>query len=320
VEAAVDIRQLTYFLAVVDHGGFRRAAEQLHIAQPSLSQSMGLLERELGVALFHRVGRGVVLSDAGRELIEPARRVVRNLDAARSAVGSVMGVQQGTVHLSAMPSPGIEPLTTMLTRFRSRFPGIAVSVDGAFTPEDVIEAVRSGTAEIGVLGAATPPHLAGLDVLPLEDQPLVLISPPETDLPAGRDIALAGVPGLKLIASQRGSLMRQLVDDVLAEDVDAEIVVELAHRTSILPLVLAGVGHAVMPSSWTPLAERAGAQVHRIQPETYLRIALLSRSDDLTPAAQAFLRVARHHRPSADHATAAAPQDASDPQEASDLR
>jgi DNA-binding transcriptional LysR family regulator len=69
----MDARQLEYFLAIVDHDGFGRAAQQLHIAQPSLSQSIANLERELGVQLFHRIGRGVVLSTAGSDLIAPAR-------------------------------------------------------------------------------------------------------------------------------------------------------------------------------------------------------------------------------------------------------
>jgi DNA-binding transcriptional LysR family regulator len=83
--------------------------------------------------------------------------------------------------------------------------------------------------------------------------------------------------------------MRQLVDEVLASGVDVQIVVELEHRTSILPMVLAGIGHAVMPSSWTPLAERAGAQVRLIEPASLLRIALVSRTGALTPAAHAFV-------------------------------
>ena len=70
----MDVRQLTYFLAVVETMNFGRAAELLHIAQPSLSQAIGTLERELGVPLFHRVGRGIVLSDAGAQLIDPPAR------------------------------------------------------------------------------------------------------------------------------------------------------------------------------------------------------------------------------------------------------
>jgi DNA-binding transcriptional LysR family regulator len=83
--------------------------------------------------------------------------------------------------------------------------------------------------------------------------------------------------------------MRQLVDDVLASGVEVEIVVEVEHRTSILPMVLAGIGHAVMPSSWTPLAQRAGAIVRRIDPTSLLRTALVTRKTDLTPAARAFV-------------------------------
>ncbi|WP_432570161.1 LysR family transcriptional regulator [Kineococcus sp. SYSU DK005] len=286
-------RQLTYFLAIVEHGGFGRAAEHLHVAQPSLSQSIAALERELGVKLFHRVGRGAVLSDAGTELIAPARRVLRDLEAAKAAARSVTGLRQGTVHLSTMPSPGLEPLTSMIAKFARAHPAIVLSVDGAFGPEEVIEAVRSGSAEIGLLGTAEPPRVPGLQVVPLEAQPLVLISPPEAELPTARhdgaQVRLVDLPDLRLIVSQRGSLMRRLVDDTLAHGASAHIAVELAHRTSILPLVLAGVGHAVMPSSWTLLAERAGAQVHAIHPLTHLHIALLHRADDLTPAANAFL-------------------------------
>jgi DNA-binding transcriptional LysR family regulator len=83
--------------------------------------------------------------------------------------------------------------------------------------------------------------------------------------------------------------MRRLVDDVLASGVDAQVVVEVEHRTSILPMVLAGVGHAVMPSSWTTLAQRSGARVRRLEPAVLLRIALVSRTGSLTPAAQAFV-------------------------------
>ena len=105
-----------------------------------------------------------------------------------------------------------------------------------------------------------------------------------------------------MVASQRGSLMRWLVDDALAGGVQVQIAAEVAHRTSVLPLVLAGVGHAVMPSSWTPLARATGLRVLRIEPVTVLHVAVLSRPSDLTPAAQAFLEIAAQHM--ADHSPA----------------
>src|SRR5687767_7226789 len=242
----MDVRQLTYFLGVVETMNFGRAAEQLHIAQPSLSQAIGTLERELGVPLFHRVGRGVVLSDAGAQLVEPARQVVRDLEAAKAAARSARGQQRGRVELVAMPSPGMEPLSTLIRDFTAAHPGMTVTADAAFTPEGVVQAVKAGEAELGLLGAASPPHTGGLRVLPIEDQPLVLVSPPEDDAPGARGdadgtatVAREDLAGARLIASKRGSLMRRLVDDVLASGAEGRIVVEAEHRTSILPLVLA---------------------------------------------------------------------------------
>ncbi|MEX5271834.1 LysR family transcriptional regulator [Kocuria sabuli] len=296
----MDVRQLTYFLAVVDHGGFTRAAEQLIIAQPSLSQAIKSLEQELGVPLFHRIGRRVVLSETGQGLVGPARVVVRDLEAARAAVDDLRGVRSGRLDVIAMPSPGIEPLTTMIAAYTRSHPAVTVNVGAAFTPEEVTDAVRTGNAEIGILGSDRPFRSAEVDVMHLEQQPLVLIVSPQMDtFGDGEAIGREDLAGHRVVASQRGSLMRWLIDDVLAGGVGVEIAAEVAHRTSVLPLVLAGVGHAVMPSSWTPLARQAGLRVMRIEPVTVLHVAVVSRPADLTPAARAFREVAARY--TADH-------------------
>ena len=292
----MDTRKLKYFLAVVDQGGFNRAAEHLLIAQPSLSQTIAGLEKELGVPLFHRIGRRAVLSDAGKELVGPARLVMRDLDAAQSAVQALRGVRSGQLDIVTMPSPGIEPLTSMIAAFTRSYPSVRLNVEAAFTPEEVIESVRNGSTEIGLAGSATAIRVPGVEVLGLERQPLILIVNPQADtFGPGKAIAREDLNGHRLIASQRGSLMRWLVDDALARGVNAEIVVEVAHRTSVLPLVLAGVGHAVMPSSWAPTAGKAGLRTLLIEPVSHLEVAILSRKDDLTPAARAFLQVAKDH-------------------------
>ncbi|HKU34406.1 MAG TPA: LysR family transcriptional regulator [Paenarthrobacter sp.] len=293
----MDTRKLKYFLAVVDHDGFNRAAEHLLIAQPSLSQTIAGLEKELGVPLFHRIGRRAVLSEAGKELVGPARLVMRDLDAAQSAVQSLRGIRSGRLDIITMPSPGIEPLTSMIAAFTALHPSVRLNVGAAFTPEEVIESVRNGSSEIGLAGSPNPIRVPGVEVLELERQPLILIVNPQADTFGEHGTALQreDLGGHRLIASQRGSLMRWLVDDALAHGVAVEIVVEVAHRTSILPLVLAGVGHAVMPSSWAPTAQKAGLRTLLIEPVNYLDVAVLSRKDNLTPAAKAFLDVAHGH-------------------------
>lgn len=144
----MDVRQLEYFLAVVDNGGFNRAAKALYLAQPSLSQAMRTLERDLGSLLFHRIGRGVVLTEAGRALVEPARQAVRSLEVARDSIGSVTGLRAGRVDIAAMPSPGVEPLSGLVERFTRRHPAMSVTIKSAPWPRTVIEMVHTGIAEL----------------------------------------------------------------------------------------------------------------------------------------------------------------------------
>ncbi|MDA3642888.1 LysR family transcriptional regulator [Saccharopolyspora indica] len=286
----MDARQLGYFLAVVDHGGVNRAAVALHLAQPSLSQAVRSLERDLGQELFHRIGRRLVLTDAGRALIGPARQVVRGLETARASVESVAGLASGRVDVAAMPSQAVEPLSGIIRTFAERHPGLSVAVKAAFTAGGVLELVRSGVAELGLLASTEPLAEAGLSVTPLGRQRFVVVAGaggPFAELSAVRWADLAGQ---RVIAGQPGTGMRRLVDEIRASGVDLRQVVETEHREAILPLVLAGVGVAVLAESWAPLARRAGAVVLDLIPEAHLHVAVVSRTDALTPAAAAFLR------------------------------
>jgi DNA-binding transcriptional LysR family regulator len=124
----MDVRQLEYFLAIVDRGGFNRAASALYVSQPSLSQAVRALERDLGSELFRRIGRRAVLTEAGRAPIEPAREAVRSLETARASVAAVHELCAGRVDVAAMPSQAVEPLTTMVSAFSRRYPGVSVAV------------------------------------------------------------------------------------------------------------------------------------------------------------------------------------------------
>jgi len=291
----MDARQLKFFLAVIDYGGFSRAAEQLFIAQPSLSQTIAGLERELGVPLFHRVGRGVVPSDAAERLIGPARQVMRDLATAQSAIDAVKGITTGQVEIISMPSPAVEPLTTIMTGFVEKHPDITISVAAAFEPDDVLHAVRTGEVEVGLLGASTSLKVADLRVLPIEDQELVLITAPDGPLACIDTITPTDLTGHGLVVAPKGSLMRARVDEVLSSGVEAKVVAEVAHRTSILPMVLAGVGDALLPAGWSRLARAAGARVVRIAPPSHLHIAMVTRRAPLTPASAAFVLTAESY-------------------------
>ncbi|GAA4283636.1 LysR family transcriptional regulator [Brevibacterium daeguense] len=291
----MDARQLRCFLAVVDEGSFTRAATALLVAQPSLSQTIKGLERELGITLFHRLGRSVRLSEAGRELEGPARLVLRDLEAAKSHIQSLQGLRAGRVQIASMPSPGIEPLTTLVAGFTREHPEIVLDIAGTFTVEETIEAVRHGQAEIGLLGSHIPVRVARHSVIDLGEQPLMLaVNPHEDRWPDQPEIRPEGLRGARMVVSQTGSAMRAYADELIASGVALEIAAEVTHRTSILPLVSAGVGHAILPSAWVSPVDRMGLRFLTIAEAPSLHVSVVARADGLTPAAARFIRQVEH--------------------------
>jgi DNA-binding transcriptional LysR family regulator len=285
----VDARQLEYFLAVADHGSFNRAAASLHLAQPSLSQAIRNLERELGALLFHRIGRRIELTEAGRAMIGPARQVLRDLETTRATVESVKGLRTGRLEIVSMPSPAVQPLPEMVGAYLRRYPAMRVDVRAAPTAAAVAEQVRTGAAEIGLAGTATALHSPDVVVYPMARQRFVLLAPPDGPLRPGRAVTLDDLAGLSVIAAPQGTRARQLVDDLCESGVPVRIGVEAAHREAVLPLVVQGIGVALLTQAWADLARGAGALVLDVEPPQYLHISLLSRRAPLTPGAQAFL-------------------------------
>ena len=142
------LQQLTYFLATAEHGSFSRAARELYLAQPSLSEQVRSLEAELGVELFARVGRGVVLTETGRAL-----------SGAREAVAEVRELTGGTLSIGMFGTASGFLLSRLVADFRSRHPGVRLRLVGQNSSE-VAENVRQGRLE------------AGLVVLPVDDERL----------------------------------------------------------------------------------------------------------------------------------------------------
>jgi LysR family carnitine catabolism transcriptional activator len=287
----MELRQLRYVLAVVDHGGFTRAAAAERVAQPSLSQAVRNLERELGVELFHRLGRRVALTPAGEALIGPARQVLRDLETVHAAVAEVRGLRAGRLDLVALPTLAVEPLASLLGTFRHAYPGVAVRVAEPEDPRALATLVQHGHAELGL--TELPPPDPTLRVRPMGRQEILAVRPPGTPrgrsgrLPVG---ALAGVP---LVTTPQGTSTRQLVERALAQaGVTPQVAVEVDQREALLPLVLAGAGTSFLPRPLARHAARRGAVVVPLDPSITRQIGLTHRAGPLSPAARAFLDLA----------------------------
>ncbi|MEZ5145295.1 MAG: LysR family transcriptional regulator [Acidimicrobiales bacterium] len=191
----MDLRQLAYVVAVVDHGGFTRAAEAVHVTQPSLSQAVKALEAELGVELFLRTGRDVVLTAAGEALLGPARQALRDAANARAAVAEVAGVRAGHLDVVCLPTLAVDPVAGLVGRFRQAHPGVTVRLAEPEDPGAVAEAVRSGASEIAV--TELPPVVPAPDLVEvgLEAHDYLAVLPPAAarDHPPDRPVTLAAL-------------------------------------------------------------------------------------------------------------------------------
>jgi LysR family transcriptional regulator, carnitine catabolism transcriptional activator len=287
----MDLRQVGYVLAVVDEGGFTRGARAAHVAQPSLSQAVRALERELGVELFQRAGRQVRLTAAGTAFVEAARTVVRDVATLRAAVEAVQGVIAGTLDVVALPTLAVDPLAAIIGRYRRAFPGVTVKVA---QPEDIgtaTDLVQRGDCEVALTELPVPPTLVSH---PLEVQELVVVLPPGDALGHGHGpLALERLAGVALVATPLGTSTRAIIESAFAGiAIRPDVRVEIDQREAILPLVLNGAGAAFLPRRLAEEAENRGASVRRLRPALTRPIGLAHRADVLSPAARAFVDLA----------------------------
>lgn len=198
----MELRHIKYLLAVADHGNFTRAAEALHVSQPTLSQQIRQLERTLGVALLDRSSRSVRLTDAGEAYTRHARQALRNLAAGERAVHDVQDLSRGQLRVGMTPTFTPYLIGPLVHRFRVAHPGITLAVwEGN---QDRIEAdLLDDRLDLGIAFAG--PHIAGIDHRMLFTETLSLV--------VGSGHRLAGVTTAVPVAEVAGEALGLLSSD-----------------------------------------------------------------------------------------------------------
>ena len=247
----MELRHLRYFVAVAEELHFSRAAERLHMAQPPLSQQIRQFEDELGVALFIRTRRSVRLTDAGRVILEDARRTLAQaakiaLDARRAAQG-----EAGILRLGFSGAAPYTTLPTLLRAFRTQFPDVALSLFER-SSEEQIELLATGAIDAGLIRlpvANLPPSLI---VRSIVREPLMLA------LPRGHRLARQRTVPIRALAREPFIMIPRHVAPGLFDTIDracrragfAPIIgQEAVQIQTIVSLVSAGLGVAIVPAS-----------------------------------------------------------------------
>ncbi|MGO9029785.1 MAG: LysR family transcriptional regulator [Acidimicrobiales bacterium] len=289
----MDLRRLEHFLAVADHQGFTAAARVVGVSQPALSLSVKELEAEVDTALFHRLGRRVVLTPAGDALVGPARQALRDVATGRSAVAAVAGLKGGSLAIASLPTLAADPVAPLVGRFRREHPAVAVDLAAPEDSADLAAMVRDGRRELGITeddGSALDLVVHGIGL-----QQLWLIAPPGTVPPgSGRwSGALGDLADLPFVAAPAGTSSRRLLEAGFPTGSGPNVAVVSAQRDALVPLVLSGAGAALVPEGTAKVARGQGALVVRPDPPVTRSIVLVHPRGTLAPAAARFVGLAR---------------------------
>lgn len=289
----MDLHQIESFVAVVDHNGVNAAAVALGLAQPTVSHAVRSLERELGVPLFHRIGRGMVLTSAGHSLVGPARRILRDVVAAEGSWVGTAGRPGGRLDILAMPALSANPVARLVGAFRRTYPEVSVRI-GDLHDETVGAAlVRDGHCEIAVCHLPAPGS-ADLEHCELGTQEWWLVLPPGTPSTLEDPLPLAALPDVPQIVAPRGFPQTDEVERAVAEaGRTLRPVVIVQHREARLPFVLAGVGASFMERSMAEAAAARGAVARAVDPPISRAFGLVYDPAALSYAARAFVGLAR---------------------------
>ena len=285
----MELRQLEYLAAVVSHGSFGRAAQEIYVTQSALSQQISRLEDELGLTLLHRGPKGVQPTPAGLEFLDHARAILGRVSEARAVVDDHIGAIRGVARVSATAYDA-GSLPEALTSFHRSHPQVQLSFQHS-SPTQIVEQLAAGTVDVAVLAvdpaaAKLPEHIAQQT---LAEESLCLLTARGDQLSAARQsdpgVTIEALRGRSVIMPGRGTALRALLDDAFAQVGFSPLPrFETNDPETIGALVAAGLGVSIIPRSWQADNWSAVTSVEFAQPLPAYRIALLSSTRPRIPA------------------------------------
>lgn len=291
----ISLRQLEAFLAVSQLSGFTRAADRLHLTQSAVSLLVRELESQLSVRLFDRTTRAVRLTDAGRELYPFAEKALAELQAGIDNTRDLLAKKRGRVVLAAPPLIASHLLPPVVSRFRETYPGVAVVLRDLLADE-ILTRVSSGEVDFGI---GTFHRLDGaLESQTLATDSLILVAPRGHALARKRKLRWRDLAGQPLIALDRHSSLRHLIDRTLeSAGCDSVPAYEVSFITTAIGMVESGLGVAVLPSYILLSTRHSRVETRLIgEPVVDREISIVTRvGKSLSPAAADFALFAKHH-------------------------
>ena len=242
----MEIRQLRAFMAIAESGTFTAGALRVHITQAAISMQIRQLENELGARVFVRAPRHVILTEAGEHLLQRARQILREHDAALDEIAELAGAERGRLRIgSASAMILTDPLPKILKELRRQHPAAEVAVISG-TSETLVDQILAG--ELDIAFVSLPVDVRGIQTERLSEDQLVAIASPRHKLAKQRTISAYTLAGEKLILGERGGNTRRLIDLFFAQaGVSLHVAMELSRQAAIRRMVEEDMGVGIVP-------------------------------------------------------------------------
>jgi DNA-binding transcriptional LysR family regulator len=293
----MEVRQLEHFVAVAEELSFTRAARRLSYVQSALSVSIRTLERDLGVRLFDRTTHGVALTDAGEALLPSARDTLASVEQTRDLAAALKGVLRGTLRIGIMQSFGHLDLPALLGRFHREHPHVEIEMrPSAGGSEALVQELKRGGTDLAFVSLMEDP--VGVTATQLAVEELRLVGTPKL-LPRRRGrVELNGLSDASFVDFPTGWGVRTAVDQAFAAaGVSRRVPVEVADVGTLLQLLRAGLGVALLPRSL--LGDDDALQVRRLaSPMSWRVVMALPAGRPIRAAANAFAELVTEARSS----------------------
>jgi DNA-binding transcriptional LysR family regulator len=241
----LDTRQLLAFKTIVDTGGFTKAARQLHLTQSALSHQIKTLETQIQTQVFARVGKRVVLTQAGETLLRYVTPVLRQLLEARQSLAELQQPGHGRLRTSAATYSCYQILPHVLREFRTAYPHVELFVAAEYT-ENAVQGLLGGELDLGMF--VLPPNTEGLHVELLSQDELVVIVAPSHPWAQRRRVQWSDLATQVLITYNRASETFQKIQRELHDrGVTLKETMEVRHGAAVMEMVKVGLGVALVP-------------------------------------------------------------------------
>ncbi|WP_029009483.1 LysR family transcriptional regulator [Azospirillum halopraeferens] len=287
------LRHIKAFLAVARTGNFTKAAAELHVSQPALTVQIRQLEEALGVKLFDRNKRQVMLTEAGKDLMPPLQRVLVDLEAVMNSSHDLAGLKRGTVTVATLPSVAAGLLPRVIRRFTAEYPGIRIQVVDVVA-DHIVRLVRSEEVDFGVGPRVRPER--EIEFTDLLTDSMCAFFPANHPLRTSGALTLRDVAKHPLILTARDSSVRALVDRALEKDgLAVNLVCEANYMSTAIGMVRAGLGVSILPESAIDSASCEGVSMMPIRtPGLTRKIGVIRKNGrTLSPAPARFLDILR---------------------------